>query len=424
MKKSSTRAWIVALSVAVILFVVSGIVANTISLFMTQFSTEFADTATMAQLALYFTIMTGTMAICQPIARKLFAKIDTRLVISLAVILAAGGFFAISFYTNYIGWMFSGVVIGFGFSFIVYLLGPILINNWFKKKAGTVLGVVLACSNLGGALFGTVAGSMIKSMGWQSAIQICALIAAAVGLIVAIFGLRYKPDPEKGECAYGEETGAVAAKVVDQGELTGLTFGQSLKTPWFWMIAVSVIVCYFGSNFQTQAAKFATTAYAFDIAQAGVLSTVLMIGAVIGKVLLGIINDKFGCAASYSVGCGSMVVGILVLVICSGMGAFFGFLGAFLFGFGFATMSIAPPFVIKKMLGAKHFAQIYGYVASIGTLTSMFSSNIYAGIFTSTGSYTGGMIAACVALVVGIIVVCIGVAASKKYWAKKAEVKA
>ena len=100
-----------------------------ISLFMTQFSTEFADTATMAQLALYFTIMTGTMAICQPIARKLFAKIDTRVVISLAVILAAGGFFAISFYTNYIGWMFSGVVIGFGFSFIVYLLGPILINN-------------------------------------------------------------------------------------------------------------------------------------------------------------------------------------------------------------------------------------------------------------------------------------------------------
>ena len=79
-------------------------------------------------------------------------------------------------------------------------------------------------------------------------------------------------------------------------------------------------------------------------------------------------------------------------------------------------MSIAPPFVIKKMLGEKHFAQIYGYVASIGTLTSMFSSNIYAGIYTASGSYTGGMIAASIALVVGIVIVFVGVSATKKLW--------
>ena len=91
MKKSSARAWVTAVSVAVILFAVSGIVANTISLFMAQFSTVYSETATMAQLAFYFTCMTGTMAICQPIARKLFAKFDTRIVVSIAVLLAAGG---------------------------------------------------------------------------------------------------------------------------------------------------------------------------------------------------------------------------------------------------------------------------------------------------------------------------------------------
>ena len=149
------------------------------------------------------------------------------------------------------------------------------------------------------------------------------------------------------------------------------------------------------------------------------LSSVLMIGAVLGKVLLGIINDKLGCAACYSIGCGSMIAGILVLVAGAGGAAFLGFLGALLFGFGFATMSIAPPFVIKRMLGEKHFAQIYGYVASIGTLTSMFSSNIYSSIYTSTGAYNGGMVAASIALAVGIVVVCIGVPASKKYWAKR-----
>ena len=277
MKKSSARAWVTAVSVAVILFAVSGIVANTISLFMAQFSTVYSETATMAQLAFYFTCMTGTMAICQPIARKLFAKFDTRIVVSIAVLLAAAGFGAISFYTSYVGWLVSGIVIGFGFSFITYLLGPILINNWFKKKAGTILGFVLACSNLGGAVFGTVVGKMIASMGWQPAMQVCAVIAAVVGVLFAVFGLRYKPNPEKGECAYGEEEGAVESAQTVQRELKGFTFGESLRTPWFWMIAIAVIVCFFGSNFQTQAAKFATTAYAFSIEQAGVLSTVLMI---------------------------------------------------------------------------------------------------------------------------------------------------
>lgn len=413
--KKSNRAIIVAISVAAILFGVSGIVANTISLFMTQFSTVFSETATMAQLALYFTCMTGTMAVCQPIARKLFAKFDTRIVISLAVILAAGGFGAISFYTSYVGWIISGFIIGFGFSFITYLMGPILINNWFKKNAGTVLGVVLAFSNLGGAVFGTVAGSMIASMGWQPAMRICALIALVIGLPFAIFGLRYKPNPDKGEIAYGEGevTGDTQAA---QKELKGFTFGQAVKTPWFWMVAIAVVVCFFGCNFQTQAANFATTAYEFDIAKAGVLSTVLMIGAIVGKMLLGFINDKAGCTVCYSVGCGAMIVGIIVLVAGTSVGDVMGFAGAGLFGFGFATMSIAPPFLIKKILGEKYFAQIYGYVASIGTLTSMFSSNIYASIYTSTGAYTGGMIAASIALAIGILVVIIAVAATRKLW--------
>lgn len=412
--KKSNRAWVVAVSVAAILFGVSGIVANTVSLFMAQFSTVFSETATMAQLAFYFTCMTGTMAVCQPIARKLFARFDTRIVISFAVILAVGGFAAISMYTSYVGWLASGVIIGFGFSFITYLMGPILINNWFKKKAGTILGVVLACSNLGGAVFGTIAGKMIASMGWKSAMLVCAGIAAVIGLPFAIFGLRYQPDAKKGECAYGDEEAEV--NVTRKEELKGFTFAQSLKTPWFWIVAIAVIVCFFGSNFQTQAAKFATIAYEFDIAMAGMLSTVLMIGAIMGKILLGMINDKFGCGTCYTVGCGAMIAGIIVLVAGTGVGSFMGFAGAGLFGFGFATMSIAPPFIIKKMLGEKYFAQIYGYVASVGTLTSMFSSNIYAGIYTSSGSYTGGMIAASIALAIGIVVVLIGLSATKKLW--------
>lgn len=184
----------------------------------------------MAQLAFNFTYMIGTMAGCQPIARKFFAKLDTRIVIGGAVLLSVGGFAAISLYTSYDGWLVSGDVIGFGFSFITYLMGPILISNWFKKNAGTVLGVVLACSNLGGAVFGTVSGKLIAGLGWQSAMLICAAIALAVGLPFAIFGLKYAPNTEKGECAFGGESGGAVAAFTEKKELKGYTFAESLKT--------------------------------------------------------------------------------------------------------------------------------------------------------------------------------------------------
>lgn len=418
MKKTS-RAWIVAVSVAAILFVVSGIVANTISLFMTQFNAVYPETGAMSKLAFYFTVMTGTMALFQPVARKIFSKVDARVCVSLAVIFATLGFGAISFYSNFVGWLFSGLFIGLGFSFITYLMGPILINNWFRKNTGSILGVVLAFSNLGGALFGSLAGNMIQAMGWQSAMRTLALIACAVGLLFSVFGLRYAPDRKKGEAAFGEdEEKNTKSTAAGAEELKGLSFAESLKTPYFWMVAVAVVVCFFGSNFQTQATTFARTQYSFSIVQAGYLSSVLMIGAVCGKVILGAINDRLGCRGSYSIGCGSMILGILVLISGSHSGKVaFGFIGAFLFGFGFATMSIAIPFVVKTILGKKYFAQIYGYICSIGTLTSMFSSNIYATIKDTSGNYYGGMIAASIALAVGIVMVIAGVGATKnKSW--------
>lgn len=418
MKKTS-RAWIVAVSVAAILFVVSGIVANTISLFMTQFNSVYPETGAMSKLAFYFTIMTGTMAVFQPLARKIFSKVDARVCVSLAVIFATLGFGAISYYTSFVGWLFSGLFIGLGFSFITYLMGPILINNWFKKNTGSILGIVLAFSNLGGALFGSLAGNMISSMGWQPAMRLLALLACVLGLLFAIFGLRYAPNKEKGEAAFGEDEVSTTSAGKSE-ELKGLSFSESLKTPYFWMVAIAVVVCFFGSNFQTQATTFARTQYSFSIVQAGYLSSVLMVGAVCGKIILGTINDKLGCRGSYSIGCGSMILGILVLISGSNSGnVAFGFIGAFLFGFGFATMSIAIPFVVKTILGKKYFAQIYGYVCSIGTLTSMFSSNIYATIKDTTGNYYGGMVAASIALAVGIVMVILGVGLTKnKEWNK------
>ena len=57
-----------------------------------------------------------------------------------------------SFATNV--WMFyiGGSLLGLGFAFASTTMVSCIINRWFDKNKGTVLGVVLAANGLGGAL--------------------------------------------------------------------------------------------------------------------------------------------------------------------------------------------------------------------------------------------------------------------------------
>ena len=219
---------------------------------------------------------------------------------------------------------------GLGLSFTCYLIFPIVLGNWFKKNYGTVFGIASCMSGLGGTLWTANVGKWIAAFGYQKAYLICAAIAWFVAMPFCIFGLRTRPE-EKGLLPYGAETLSDSTTPAQEpAETKGLTMKEAVRTPYFWMMLLSVLCIHFMGTFQNQITNFAASV-GFPIEQASIVASCLLFGAVVGKIGLGWIHDHFGIRATWC----TAIVGILAalaLFLFGGSTPMVVFVGGFIFG--------------------------------------------------------------------------------------------
>ena len=52
--------------------------------------------------------------------------------------------------------------------------GAVLINEWFVKRRGTMLGIVMSTASVGGIVAGTVLPQIVISGGWQLGFRVLA----------------------------------------------------------------------------------------------------------------------------------------------------------------------------------------------------------------------------------------------------------
>ncbi|NLN49855.1 MAG: MFS transporter [Clostridiales bacterium] len=129
----------------------AGIIQNTGGLFFVPVGQDLG--ISRGSLSLYMTYQTLTMTVVMPFAGKIFAKGNYKTIITAGFLVEAIGFASMGLWHSVIGWYVSGVIIGIGMAFIVFLAVPLLLNNWFKDKLGTAMGIALAFTGIGGAVF-------------------------------------------------------------------------------------------------------------------------------------------------------------------------------------------------------------------------------------------------------------------------------
>lgn len=88
----------------------------------------------MGQLSLYFSVSAVVTMLFLPIGGKLMAKYDTRLILVVGIVLQAGAFALFGAMSSVWGWYILAVPLAVGGVFITVIAGPVLINQWFKKK--------------------------------------------------------------------------------------------------------------------------------------------------------------------------------------------------------------------------------------------------------------------------------------------------
>ena len=380
---------------------------------------EFFDVP-RATFTLYFSILNIAMMLTLPVAGKLMSKMDLRVVLSACVVLDGLGLFGMSMASAMPVFYVCGAIMGIGTAPLIYLAIPTLINAWCVEKVGFFVGLCMAFTGIGGVIFNPIGTSLIASgaEGWRVAYRVFALITLVGTLPFTLFVVRSKP-ADKGLLPYGADaakTNAAADAPADAPAdaaaapaADGVSAAVAMKTPAFWALMVFCGIITLNQTIYQYLSSYALSFEATlpEIAAAsGVVASAAMAGQAIGKVVLGIVNDKSArLGVIFGIACG--VVGVLVMWFVPSVLALL-LVGAFLFGVVYAMTTVETPLLVRTVFGSADYTNIYSRISMVGSLMSAVAAVFWSLVIDSAGGFP-------LMFILGIV--CMAVCAASAFFA-------
>lgn len=239
-------AWIVAAVTFLILLAAAGIRA-TPGVLIVPLEQAFGWSRGVISFAIAFNIVLyGLMG---PFAAALMQQIGIRRTVLLALGLLTVSVAASTLMTA--PWQLVltwGLSVGLGTGVTALVLGATIVNRWFAKRQGLVMGVITASTATGQLVFLPMLASVAESDGWRPVVWIVAIVAAAM-IPLVIFLLPETPDVI-GVKRYGASDDEVIAATARANPVTVAfaTLGRAARSGGFWLLFASFFVCGASTN--------------------------------------------------------------------------------------------------------------------------------------------------------------------------------
>lgn len=381
-------AYLIVLSCIVMTCLPCALVLSCAGIFFTPVSEFFG--VPKASFTLYFSVLNLAMMATLPVAGKLLAARDARVVLSVATALCGLGMFGMASCQEVWQFYLVGIVLGVGVAPLIYLAVPTLINAWCVKCVGFFVGLCMAFTGIGGVIFNPIGTAIIQSSpeGWRQAYLVFGAIILVGTLPFTLFVVRGKP-ADKGLLPYGagEKDAADADGAATVGT-QGVSAADAMRTPAFWAI---VAFCGLITLNQTVYQFLSSYALSFSnslpqiAAASGVVASAAMGGQAIGKVFLGSVSDhsvRLGAICGIAGG----AVGVLLMWGIPSVLALL-LVGAFCFGVVYAMTTVETPLLVRSVFGSADYANIYSRVSMVGSLMSAVAAVFWSLVIDSAGGY-------------------------------------
>ena len=344
-----------------------------------------------ASFTLYFSILNVAMMVTLPIAGKLMSRMDLRVVLSVCVVLSGLGCIGMSLCQAIWQFYVCGAIMGVGVAPLIYLAVPSLINAWCVKKVGFFVGLCMAFTGIGGVIFNPVGTALINSgaEGWRTGYLVFGLIILVGTLPFTLLVVRSRPE-DKGLLPYGYETDVAGA--ADSGDHAsaapdqqGVMAAQAMKTPAFVALLAFCGIITLNQTIYQFLPSYASSLGGEVAAASGVIASAAMAGQAIGKIVLGIVNDRSEkLGVLFGIVCG--LAGVLVMWFFPGALALL-LVGAFLFGIVYAMTTVETPLLVRSVFGSKDYTNIYSRVSMVGSLMSAVAAVFWGLVVDSAGGF-------------------------------------
>ena len=329
----------------------------------------------------------------------------------------------------------GGTLIWFVAYFLVNVLSNIygmfgigiIIGQWFPTRKGVFMGIATFAFPICNGLMGPFANTVFKNMATTHVPNIFGaflpfLIVGVVGWLIGLIFIKDYPEQcgcyrDNDKSFTKEKADAMLAAEIENKKTTVWTLGNTLKCGQFWLVTVPMGVLLsmsVGAMSQTTQI-FAANGLAdkFDM-----LMGLVMICALVGSYVLGLIDGKFGTKCS-------ITVSVIVMLLAGILGAIGGtavipcivLLAIFMGAASNFTVSAAAQYWRRE-----DFPSVFAAVNPIANILHAFGATIFATTIAAISVKAPFVITAVVSVICLVMILCFKPAkvkaADDKYRAK------
>lgn len=403
-------AWKVMLACILIKIGIDGMTMSAMGNFVTPIVKELG--CGVSALTAYTSINAVAMALLYTTAAKFLNTKNIGKIMGTAALIQVIGLGMMSTYHNVVMFYISGAIIGLAQAFTGFVAIPVVINMWFKKNTGTVLGTVMATGSVATTLYSLLTGQLINHFGWRTSYLIMAAIAAVV-TVPAVFAIIRRPQ-EVGCLAYGAAE-AAQTELETSANRRGFSLSkkQAMKLPMFYIAWLACICFSYGSGVAYNTQTFATLELKQSITFGSIVGVALNLGTIFSSLAVGRINDRYGVKAGIGWGVVTTVLGYSMMFM-SYRNPVFVLPAVFLVGLGNTMYTVQCPLLARTVVGDRNYSDIWAVMMVANSIIGgglCFTIGLF---YDLTGTFKGAFVMGSVLFAMAAILGFVAINMSKK----------
>ena len=362
-----------------IFFVVLGMINSPSGLFIVPVCEEFGFSRSSFSLTLSLCTIGGMLI--NIFYGKLYNRFGLKKMITAGFLSGIVAFLILWQAQSLPAFYLGGALAGLGMGFNSTTTIAILINGWFSKKQGTMLGLCSAGSGLGGFIFSSLFVDIIANDGYRTAYLLTAICIAILAIPIFLF---VKENPA------AKTANTPGHKIGGAGYFAGFKKLLVENTN-----ARRIFICAFFLGVIIHATMIITPAHLQNngISQvtSGTIYSAILFVMGVTKVAMGWINDRFGTNRAMAISICCFLTGSLIMIFANTTAM--AWTAAMIFALSVSTEAVMVPMVVRKVLDEQQYNKYLGlYMAAV-------NAGITAGVpvanfsFDRFGSYVPVMVA-------------------------------
>ena len=407
MKNKFHYGWVIAVVSFLMVFIGLGLCNSPHGLYLVPVTTSIG--MTRAQFSAISSFRFAVSTVCNIMFGYMHKKFGLRklavfgsFMICLALLTYSFSFFPAMFYLG-------GILQGIGTSFSVATTATALVNNWFCTHRGTVLGVVLAASGIGGALFSQLVSFMIETMGWRFSYRTAACLAFASFIMVFLF-IREHPSSMGLEPVGGKPSLDNSAK--KPRTAAGATFKEAVRSPLFYIVLVSAFFIGFLNNPIYVSVPSQMADAGLPPSASASITSLLFVSIALSKMGLGVINDRIGFTPTLCICFASNIIGLVLLIFAHQSWQYFIF--AAIFGLSIPLENLMLSITVARIFGHKEFSTFMGMAYAASAAGISIGNPLMGWCSDTFGSYLH-MLSFCTVLAIILFAVMLFITRKERY---------